>query len=161
MKKAMTRMMQVASVALLISCSAGDPFSDYTNSWGDNWGNDTPSENSSGSSTTTGDLTTFTVNIDQTSAEPTDAATEYMPDEEDALENSTFTTEVAIDMANPTAKTENGVEITVNGGHITANHGSTKNICYVVSGTMADGSLTISGSADYEIKLNNVSIGRF
>ena len=100
----MTRMMLVTSVALLISCSADDPFSDYTNSWGDNWGNDTPSENSSGSSTTTGDLTTFTVNIDQTSAEPTDAATEYMPDEEDALENSTFTTEVAIDMASPTAK---------------------------------------------------------
>ncbi len=158
MKKAMTRMMQVASVALLISCSAGDPFSDYTNSWGDNWGNDTPSENSSGSSTTTGDLTTFTVNIDQTSAEPTDAATEYMPDEEDALENSTFTTEVAIDMASPTAKTENGVEITVNGGHITANHGSTKNICYVLSGTTSNGSFTVVGDKKYEIKLNGVNI---
>ena len=81
-----------------------------------------------------------------------------MPDEEDALENSTFTTEVAIDMASPTAKTENGVEITVNGGHITANHGSTKNICYVLSGTTSNGSFTVVGDKKYEIKLNGVNI---
>lgn len=151
-------MMLMASVALLTGCSADDPFSDYTNSWADNWTNNGTNENSSGSSTTSGDLTMFTVNIDQTSAEPTDAATEYFPDEEDALENSTFTTEVAIDMANPTAKTENGVQITVNGGHITANHGSTKNICYVVSGTTTNGSFTVVGDKKYEIKLNGTNI---
>ena len=158
MKKAMTKMMLMASVALLTNCTADDPFSDYTNSWADSWTNNGTNGNSSGSSTTTGELTTFTVNIDQTSAEPTDAATEYFPDEEDALENSTFTTEVAIDMANPTAKTENGVEITVNGGHITANHGSTKNICYVVSGTTTNGSFTVVGDKKYEIKLNGTNI---
>ncbi len=158
MKKAMTRMMLVASVALLISCSAGDPFSDYTNSWGDNWGNDTPSENSSGSSTTTGDLTTFAVTIDQTTAEPSTTATAYLPDEEDALENNSFTTEIAIDLNNPTAKTESGVEISVNGGHITANHGSVKGICYVLSGTTANGSFTVVGDKKYEVKLNGASI---
>ena len=61
-------------------------------------------------------------------------------------------------MSHPTATTENGVEITVNGGHITANHGSTKNICYVLSGTTENGSFTVVGDKKYEVKLNNVNI---
>jgi hypothetical protein len=62
-------------------------------------------------------------------------------------------------MSNPTEKTENGVTITVTDGkYVTADHGKTTGICYVVSGTTADGSLTISGSADYEVNLNNANI---
>ena len=86
-----------------------------------------PSEG--GSSTTTGELATFTIALDKTTAEPTDVADAYLPDEEDDLANNEFTTEVNIDLSNPAAKTENGVEVTVNGGHITANHGETKKVC--------------------------------
>ena len=131
----MNYLVLLASVILMTCCSSEDPFSDWgnnTNNWSDN---NNPFQNTGDSSVTTGELTTFSVNIDKTTAEPTNVASEYLPDEEDALENNSFTTEVSIDMSNPTAKTENGVEITVNGGHITANHGSTKNICYVVSGS--------------------------
>ena len=143
MNKTMTKMMLLASITIFASCSAEDPFSDINN-WNSGWGNtETPGLTSSGSSTTTGELTTFIVNIDKSTAEPTNAASEYFPDEEDALENNSFTTEVSIDMSNPTAKTENGVEITVNGGHITANHGSNKGICYVLSGTTSKGSFTV------------------
>ena len=157
MKKTMMNVMLLASVSMMTSCMADDPFSD--SSWSNNWSNiDPTNQSSSGSSTTTGELTTFAINIDKAATEPTSSASEYFPDEEDALENNSFTTEVSIDMSNPTAKTENGVEITVNGGHITANHGSTKNICYVVSGTTTNGSFTVVGDKKYEVKLNGVSI---
>ena len=153
-------MMLLASVVTFASCSADDPFSDLYNSGNNNtWGgNEIVTPGSSGSSATTGELTTFSVSIDKTTAEPSSTASEYFPDEEDALENNSFTTEVSIDMSAPVAKTENGVEITVNGGHITANHGSTKNICYVVSGTTSNGSFTVLGDKKYEVKLNGASI---
>ena len=152
-------MMLLASVVAIAGCSADDPFSDLYNSSNNTWGNNeivTPG--SSGSSSTTGELTTFSVSIDKTTTEPSSTASEYLPDEEDALENNSFTTEVNIDMNAPVAKTENGVEITVNGGHITANHGSTKNICYVVSGTTSNGSFTVVGDKKYEVKLNGANI---
>ena len=158
--KTMIKMMLIASTVLMTSCLADDPFSDGSNNWDYSWDDNgsTTTPGSGGSSTTTGELTTFDVNIDQTSAEPTTTASEYLPDEEDALENNSFTTEVNIDMSNPTAFTENGVEVTVNGGHITANHSSTKNICYVLSGTTTNGSFTVVGDKKYEVKLNNVNI---
>ena len=160
MKNSIIRMMLLASVVTFASCSADDPFSDLYNSGNNNtWGgNEIVTPGSSGSSATTGELTTFSVSIDKTTAEPSSTASEYFPDEEDALENNSFTTEVSIDMSAPVAKTENGVEITVNGGHITANHGSTKNICYVVSGTTSNGSFTVLGDKKYEVKLNGASI---
>jgi hypothetical protein len=160
--KTMIKMMLMASAVMMTGCQADDPFSENDNNWDYNGGNNEtitpPASNSGSSSTTTGELTTFSINIDQASAEPTNTVSEYLPDEEDALENNSFTTEVNIDMSHPTATTENGVEITVNGGHITANHGSTKNICYVLSGTTENGSFTVVGDKKYEVKLNNVNI---
>ena len=158
--KTMIKMMLLASTVMMTSCLADDPFSDGSNNWDYSWDDNgsTTTPGSGGSSTTTGELTTFSVSIDQTSAEPTTTTSEYLPDEEDALENNSFTTEVNIDMSNPTAFTENGVEVTVNGGHITANHSSTKNICYVLSGTTTNGSFTVVGDKKYEVKLNNVNI---
>ena len=160
--KTMIKMMLMASAVMMTGCQTDDPFSENDNNWDYNGGNNEtitpPDSNSGSSSTTTGELTTFSINIDQASAEPTNTVSEYLPDEEDALENNSFTTEVNIDMSHPTATTENGVEITVNGGHITANHGSTKNICYVLSGTTENGSFTVVGDKKYEVKLNNVNI---
>lgn len=160
--KTMIKMMLMASAVMMTGCQTDDPVSENDNNWDYNGGNNEtitpPDSNSGSSSTTTGELTTFSINIDQASAEPTNTVSEYLPDEEDALENNSFTTEVNIDMSHPTATTENGVEITVNGGHITANHGSTKNICYVLSGTTENGSFTVVGDKKYEVKLNNVNI---
>ena len=110
------------------------------------------------SSQTSGQLATFDVAIDKVTAEPTDVAAEYFPSEEDVLENNSFTTEVPIDLSNPVGKTENGVEVTVEGGHVTANHGETKGVCYVVSGTTTNGSLTVLGEKKYAVKLNGANI---
>ncbi len=140
-------------VMILTGCSA-DPFEELGNN--NSWNNG--ASTTGGSSVTTGELATFDVAIDRTTAEPTTVASEYFPEEEDALENNEFTTEVTINLSNPVAKTENGVEVTVNGNHVTANHGSIKKVCYVVSGTTANGSLTILGEKKYAVKLSGVSI---
>jgi len=145
MKKILFFVMLAAFTSAMTGCSDGDLLEGNLNGEGS-------------SSAITGELATFDVAIDKTTAEPTNVATEYFPDEEDMLENNSFTTEVTIDMSNPVAKTENGVEVTVEGGHIKANHGSTKNVCYVVSGTTTSGSFTVLGEKKYAVKLNGANI---
>ena len=159
MKKILFSMMFMASVAGITSCSADDPFDSNYNSVVPG-GNSTMVNggNSGNSSAGSGELLSYDVNIDKTTAEPAATADAYYPEEEDDIAQNTFTTEVAIDMSAPTAKTENGVTISVTGGHVTADHGSTKNICYVVNGTTANGSLTILGDKKYELKLTGVDI---
>ena len=158
MKKIMFPMMLAASIAVIAGCSKDDPFTELENNGGNIWNNGGNMPNDNGSSATMGELATFDIALDVVTAEPTESAAEYFPDEEDPLENNEFTTEVAIDLSSPTAKTENGVEVTVSGGHVTANHGSTKKVCYVVSGTTTNGSLTILGDKKYAVRLSGVNI---
>ena len=162
MKRIMYLTMLVASLVAMTCCSADDPFSEFDdyqeNQWGNNEQGIVPNNNSGGSSSTTGELSTFTVSLDKTTAEPSATAAEFFLEDEDALENNDFSTVVAIDLSNPVAKSESGVEVSVRGGHVTANHGSTKGICYVLSGTTTNGSFTVVGDKKYEVKLNSVSI---
>ena len=148
--------MMLAAMLSLSSCLSTDA-DDLYDQWKDWYNGGT---GSSGTVTSaSGELSEFEVAIDRTTAEPTEVADASYFDEADAISTQQFTTTVAIDMSNPTEKTENGVTITVaDGKNITADHGKTTGICYVVSGTTADGSLTISGSADYEIKLDRKSV---
>ena len=147
-----TLLMLAALTTMVAACSTDNVLDDITQS--------TPGNTSSGgSSSASGELTTFAVSIDKTSAEPLTTAEEQFPDaDEDPLENNTFGTEVSIDLSNPVAKTENGVEITVRDGHVTANHGSTKQVCYVLSGSTSNGSFTVVGEKKYEVRLEGVSI---
>ena len=154
MKQATILMAVTTAIILMVACSGDDPWTET-----DIYNSDSQlSPNNNGNGSTTGELTTFTVDIDKTSSEPDNAAGAYYPDTEDNISNNQFTTEVLIDMAHPVAKTENGVTLTVNGGHITANHGSATGICYVLSGTTTDGSFTVVGEKKYEVKLNGVNI---
>ena len=137
-------------IAGMTCCSTDDTYDDILNGM--------DSTTAYGQSATTGELASFDVALDKTTAEPADAATAYYPNEEDAMENNVFTTEVTIDLSNPVSKTENGVEVTVNGYHVTANHGTEKKVCYVVSGTTSNGSLTILGEKKYAVKLSGASI---
>ena len=99
------------SFVVTTSCSSEDWFEENNNEW-----------NGSGNSATTGELATFDIAIDKTTVEPTATANAYYPDDEDALDDNDFTTEVAIDLSDPMTKTENGVEVTANGSHVTADH---------------------------------------
>ena len=157
MKKTMILVTMTALMAVVTACSAQDPFEDFQDYYGNDFGGG--SMGGSGSmSVGTGELTTFAIAIDKTSAEPSSSVAEYFPDEEDNLDNNTFATEISINLSNPTAKTENGVTISVNGGHVTANHASAKGICYVLSGETSNGSFTVLGDKKYEVKLNGVTI---
>jgi hypothetical protein len=159
MKKIMTAMVVVTAGLILQCCSTDDPlsYSENNATWSGN-SNVTAEVNGSTTNAESGELVSFDVNIDQSTAEPTATVAAYYPDEEDNLTNNSFTTLVDIDMSNPTAKTENGVTVTVNGNHITANHGEVKSVCYVVSGQTSNGSLTILGEKKYAVKLTDVSI---
>ncbi len=156
MKNLMFSVMLIASIAVITGCTAEDTWEEFGS--GQNRNNGGNMSGGNGSSATTGELTTFDIAIDRTTAEPTDVAAAYFPDDEDTLEDNEFTTEISIDLSNPAAKTVSGVEVTVNGDHVTANHKSEKNICYVVSGATANGSFTVIGDKKYAVKLNGVSI---
>ena len=154
-------MMLIASVAVLTACSSEDPIENAYNYLDPSMlgpGGDMMTGGAGGASAGTGEMLTFEVALDKNSAEPTSTVTAYYPETADDVSKQTFATQVTIDMANPVAKTENGVEITVTNGHVTANHGSTTGVCYVVSGTTSNGSLTIDGKTDFMINLNDADI---
>ena len=155
MKEKVFSMMLLASMAAVTTaCTSDDPFSNYAddiNNWSGGY-------TGGGSSSATGELTTFDVSIDQVTAEPASTADAYYPNTKDVFSSSDYTVQIAIDMSAPMASSSNGVEVTVSGGHVTANHGTTKNVCYVVSGTASNGSLTILGDQKYEVLLSGASI---
>ena len=153
MKKMMFLTMLTASMAMTTSCSSDDPLSSEDFGFGYSEGND-----GGGSTAGNGELLTFSVDIDKTTAEPAPAAAATYPEESDDISQHTFSTTVNIDMSNPTATTVSGVTITVDGSDVTADHGKTEGVCYVVTGTTADGSLTISGKTDYELNLSGTTI---
>ncbi|MBR1415058.1 MAG: carbohydrate-binding domain-containing protein [Prevotella sp.] len=157
MKKTMTMLMLLASVLWIQSCTT-----DSDDSWLDDVYGDVISGGVSagGATAGSGELTSFTVAIDKTSAEPATTVGEYFPEEEDNLANNTFDTEVTIafDGNTATCSAADGVTITTDGAHVVASHGSTKGVSYVLSGTTTNGSLTILGSKKYEVRLNGVSI---
>lgn len=150
MKKLVSLAMMLTSMVVLATCNQDltDDLGGYENILSDN-GTITPAS---------GDLLTFAVTIDKDSEEPSTSATPYYPETEDNLANNSFENVVSIDLSNPKEKTENGVTVTVNGGHITADHGSQKGICYVVSGSTTNGSFTVLGDKKYEVKLSNATI---
>ena len=156
MKKFSIYSMLAISVTMLTCCTQDDPYASLYNNFR-GWDN-TNTSMSNGSSSTTGELVSFDIVIDKTSAEPQTTASEYYPDEEDVFSCSDFTTEVSIDLSNPKSKTENGVEVTAVNGHIVANHASVKKVCYVLSGTTSNGSFTVLGDKKYAVKLNGVNI---
>ena len=126
MKKMMFLMMLSASMAVLTACSSDDPF-DTTNNNIYNPGDSNMGGGiggNGGSTAGSGELLNFSVDLDRKTTEPASTVTAYYPEAEDDITQQTFATQVIIDMSNPVTKTENGVEITVSEGHVTAQHGS-------------------------------------
>ena len=154
MKKEKQFAILFASVMLLSACSLNNAYDNLPETMtgiGTGTGN-------GGVTAGSGELSTFDVSIDRTTAEPASTASATYPDAADDINQQAFATIVNIDMANPVATTDNGVNITVSDGHVTTNHGSTQGVCYVVSGTTANGSLTIQGNTAYEVNLNGTDI---
>ena len=166
MKKMMTSLLAAAAMmGMTTACSSDDPLgSSGSTVINGNDGSGSGSSSGSisgngGSSTGTySEMSTFTIAIDKTTAEPTDVATAQYPEEGDAPSSNTFATKVNIDMTNPADPQVDGVTVTVDGNNVTVNHGNTEGICYVVTGTTTDGSLIINGKTNFELNLSNANI---
>ena len=162
MKKTLFITMLTATFTMLTACSSDDPFSDDYNNWMNNNNNTSGgniSDTSGGSSSGVySEMSSFTVALDKTTEEPASSIAAAYPEEGDAPASHTFSKVVNIDMANPVDPVVEGVTITIDGNHVTASHGSTEGVCYVVTGKTANGSLTIDGKTDFELNLNNADI---
>ncbi|MBR2244589.1 MAG: carbohydrate-binding domain-containing protein [Prevotella sp.] len=161
MKKKMMPVMLLAVMTMMTmttACSSDDPLSNDSIIYGDD--NDSSEGSSSGSSSTGtySEMKTFTVAIDKTTAEPASAATAQYPEDGDALNTNNFGTIVNIDISNPVDPAVDGVAVTIDGHNVTVNHGSTEEVCYVVTGTTTDGSLIVKGDASFELNLSNANI---
>ena len=154
-----------AFLVVLTACSTDSPYDDYSNYYYPGTeggipggGGTTPGGGSSSATAGSGELLSYQVAIDKTTAEPTSTVAAYYPEADDDITTQTFDTQVTIDMSSPVAKTENGVEITISGDSIIANHGKNEGICYVVSGTTSNGMLYIDGKTNFMLKLNGADI---
>ena len=154
-----TLMAAAALMTLATACSSDDPLSE-DNSYSNIIDGNSSSSASSGSTaiSTYAEMKSFTIAIDKTTAEPESAAAAQYPADGDAPSANTFSTLVNIDMSNPKDPAIEGVTITVDGNNVTANHGSTEGVCYVVTGKTTDGSLIINGNTNFELNLNGADI---
>ena len=156
------RIMLMAAAALMTlatACSSDDPLSE-DNSYSNIIDGNSSSSASTGSTaiSTYAEMKSFTIAIDKTTAEPESAAAAQYPADGDAPSANTFSTLVNIDMSNPKDPAIEGVTITIDGNNVTANHGSTEGVCYVVTGKTTDGSLIINGNTNFELNLNGADI---
>lgn len=163
-KKMINMMVLAASAVILQCCSADDPINDGFAA-SDNPDEKTAghgSDNTNGKTVGSGsdELTTFDVAIDRLTAEPQTTASAVYPDEEDGIANNTFDTEVNIvfNGNSVTADAVSGISIAADGAHVVADHGDTKGVRYVVSGTTNAGSLTVVGNKKYAVELSGASI---
>ena len=148
-----------ALMTLATACSSDDPLSE-DNSYSNIIDGNSSSSASTGSTaiSTYAEMKSFTIAIDKTTAEPESAAAAQYPADGDAPGANTFSTLVNIDMSNPKDPAVEGVTITIDGNNVTANHGSTEGVCYVVTGKTTDGSFIINGNTNFELNLNGADI---
>lgn len=90
-----------------------------------------------------------------------EGGTETAYNEDDLIENSTFSSVVNIQYGGEVAVTNplenNGVSVTVNGGHVIV-ESTVKEVEYVLTGTTTNGSFKIYSSNKFKLTLDNVSI---
>ena len=163
-------LLAAAMMTMTTACSSDDPLTTSGGTTilnggdeGDNSGSTSGSSTITGGGSSTGsysEMSTFTVAIDKTTAEPTDVATAQYPEASDAPSANTFGTTVNIDMTSPADPGVAGVTVTIAGNDVTVDHGSTEGINYVVTGTTTDGSLIINGKTNFGLTLNGVNITR-
>lgn len=146
-------------ITLMTACSSEDPLSEDNNNSNMIDGSSSGGS-SSGNSTNSSyaEMASFTVGIDKTTAEPESTAAAQYPEYSDAPSANTFATIVNIDMSNPKDPAVEGVTFAIDGNNVTASHGNTEGVCYVVTGKTTDGSLIINGNSNFELNLNGADI---
>lgn len=158
MKKNIHLLLMTIATIFAASCSSGgDVFDDLEEEEGND--QQTISGGSSNSSIlSSGDLATFTVGIDSTAL----TESETIPnDDEDYVENNSFTNIIYITYSGSTATVNGSVEgvtITTDGAHVTVTS-TAKGVAYILNGSSSDGSFKIQSSEKkFEIKLNGITL---
>lgn len=147
----------ISSFALMIGCSNDDPVSDWSD-WTSDTGGNGGSSQTSGTSYT-GEVATFDVSIDTSTLAETEG--EIPADDDDYVENTTFTQSLSIVYDGTTAtcdKTIDNVTVTIDGADVTINSLTDEKVSYTISGTTTDGSLKIYSSKKFQLVLNGVNI---
>lgn len=147
----------ISSFALMIGCSNDDPVSDWSDWTSDTGGNGGSSQTSG--TNYTGEVATFDVSIDTSTLAETEG--EIPADDDDYVENTTFTQSLSIVYDGTTAtcdKTIDNVTVTIDGADVTINSLTDEKVSYTISGTTTDGSLKIYSSKKFQLVLNGVSI---
>lgn len=147
-----------AATLIAASCTSGSDLWDDDASNGFTNGSTGTSTSSGSTPTTGGDVTTFDIAVDSTAL----TESETIPtDDEDYLENNTFTSYIYVNYSGTSATVTgsvDGVTATTSGANVTVTS-TVKNVCYVLSGSTTDGSFKVQKSdKKFEIKLNGVSI---
>ena len=158
MKKVMIYAMLLASAALTLQGCTADSDDDYTTP---GWDNQQPTAggNTTGSGATgdTSDVATFDIALNESSL----TETETIPtDDNDYVENSSFTQTVAITLSDGGATytdLPDGVTVSTEGGDVIVNS-TVGSVAYEVSGATSDGSLKIYSDKKLKLVLNGVSI---
>lgn len=156
-----------AMLAVMVSCSQEDSFSDWadTSATGNNGqtpqSSNTPAGNAQGAaaSALTGELATFDVVLN-TSALTNEAALTVNSDDEDMVENYTESNRIGIHFDGTSATvtgSADGVEVTTSGAHVVVTS-TAKGLALELSGQTTDGSLKIYSEKKLMLTLNGVSI---
>jgi hypothetical protein len=157
MKKEFSLLLITVATLCAASCSSMD--NDFDMSGNNTTNGGTPGGmSSSGEALTTGELATFSIGIDSTAL----SETETIPtDDEDYVENNTFTSEVHVTFNGSSASVSNsvdGVTTTVSGAHVSV-ASTAKAVKYILSGYSADGSFKIQSSdKKFAIELNGLTL---
>ncbi len=152
-KKAVLQAALFSAVAVAVTACSSDIDEDING--GNNSGNSSGSEVTYASSIT--DITSFDIALDATALDESETVPD---DDEDYIENNTFSNEIAITFDGSSASVSgavDGVSVDVTGADVVVTS-SAKKVCYTVSGTTTDGFLKIYSDNKYELKLNGVNI---
>jgi len=158
MKKVWMNMMLLALTALGWQACTAD--SDDFTTPGSYLPSGNGSSNTSGSTSTTSDVATFDVSINKANI----SEQETIPaDDNDYVENTTFTRQVAIVFGNGTASVSGDVDGTTiaveeNNGDVVVTSTASDFVAYTVSGATTDGSLKIYSDKKFRLELAGVSI---
>lgn len=151
--------MTLAVVAVMASACSSDSL-DLTDVFIPSDNGASPGDYSSddGSATTTGDLTTFDIAVDTTTAV---AETEILSsDDENNVASATFAKTVTVVYSGSSARVTNdvdGVTVSLDGANVTVKS-SVAGVNYVLSGVTADGQFKIYSDKKFSLTLNGVSI---
>ena len=152
-KKVILQSALFSAVAVAVAACSSDIDEDING--GNNSGNGSGSETTYASSIS--DLTSFDIALDATALDESETVPD---DDEDYIENNTFSNEIQIAFNGTTASVTgavDGVTVAVDGADVVVTS-STKKVCYTVSGSTTDGFLKIYSDNKYELKLNGVDI---